>query len=356
MRCVLFVLLILFVSIAPSAMAENENAPAVLLKPSEVVARPTADEIDVWISELNALEFEKREEATRKLTDAGLIAAQPLLNAAKSCSLEASVRISAILRQWYTSEIEQLWEPTEAALEVLSQSKNRHIAKRSAATLDQFAFTLRQDRALAEIKKLGGSVKDVNNSRFRGGGEEIKSFMIVLGKDWKGGDDGLKFVRRVSGTMALYLMGNKATDKILTPGVTAEAVAALRRDMPQLMIAFRGPAFLGISPGGRTPGCRVDTVSPDSPADKAKILSGDIIAKFEGKPVADFDELVLLIQDKQPGDKVKLHVLRGDENDLIFLERLQAIKEPNPAREQLEKLLKQLTIEVEVTLAEWTAK
>ncbi len=346
------------IGIAAIALADNEKSPIAFSKEIKVVPSVTLDDVDVWISDLNASEFSKREEATQRLITAGVIAAKPLLKAGHSCGLEASVRIATILRRWYTSENDELQEAAENALEVLAESKNRPVAHRAAATLEQYAFTIRQDRALAEVKKLGGSIKDLNDGQFNGAiTEGDRSFMVILGKNWTGGDDGLKYVRRLSGMTALYLMGNGATGKILTPGVTDEGVAALRRDMPRLQtVAFRGPAFLGISPAARLPGCRVYTVSPESPAAKAMILSGDVITKFEGKPVADFEELVTLIQDKQPGDKVKIHLLRGDEEELMLFDRLQAIKEPNPVKEQLEKLLKRLTVEVDVTLAEWASK
>ena len=79
----------------------------------------------------------------------------------------------------------------------------------------------------------------------------------------------------------------------------------------------------------------------------------DVIAKFDGKPVADFEGLIDLIAEKNPGDVIKLEILRGDDDDMRVYERLRAIKEPNPAKELLEELRKRLTIEVEVTLGEW---
>ena len=165
----------------------------------------------------------------------------------------------------------------------------------------------------------------------------------------------MKHVRRCPTLSTLYLLQHPKTKKIITPNVTPDAVAELQKAMPQLGIQYRGPAFLGIKGDARFggTGCIVGSVEPDTPAGKAKITAGDIIASFDGNPVADFNGLIDLIAEKNPGDKVKVEILRGDDDELRTYERLRALKEPNPAKELLEELRKRLTKEVEVTLGEW---
>ncbi|HET9591507.1 MAG TPA: trypsin-like peptidase domain-containing protein [Solirubrobacterales bacterium] len=97
-------------------------------------------------------------------------------------------------------------------------------------------------------------------------------------------------------------------------------------------------AFLGISGGTITPelakalnlpveqGVIVQQVVKDGPADKAGLeagttsatiggqevrLGGDIITEANGKPVKSMEELVEVIQDSKPGDKLELKILRG---------------------------------------------
>jgi len=97
-------------------------------------------------------------------------------------------------------------------------------------------------------------------------------------------------------------------------------------------------AFLGISGGTITPelakalnlpveqGVIVQQVVKDGPADKAGLeagttsatingqevrLGGDIVTEANGKPVNGMEELVEVIQDSQPGDKLELKILRG---------------------------------------------
>jgi len=96
-------------------------------------------------------------------------------------------------------------------------------------------------------------------------------------------------------------------------------------------------AFLGISGGTITPelakalnlpveqGVIVQRVVKDGPADKAGLeagttsatingqevrLGGDIITEADGKPVKSMEELVEVIQDSKPGDKLELKILR----------------------------------------------
>jgi hypothetical protein len=82
------------------------------------------------------------------------------------------------------------------------------------------------------------------------------------------------------------------------------------------------PAFLGVgmSTGPNEP-CRIDTVTKDSGADSAGLRSGDVVKAIEGKPVADCNALVALIQAREPGDQVKVQVIR-DGGDVTLTARL----------------------------------
>jgi S1-C subfamily serine protease len=98
-------------------------------------------------------------------------------------------------------------------------------------------------------------------------------------------------------------------------------------------------AYIGISGGDITPalakalklpaekGVLVNEVVKGSPADEAGLeggdteatiegapvrLGGDIITEVEGKPVSSMEEVVDAVNSAQPGDKMELTVLRGD--------------------------------------------
>lgn len=64
-------------------------------------------------------------------------------------------------------------------------------------------------------------------------------------------------------------------------------------------------------------GALVAEVVPESPADEAGLENGDIITRFNGKPVNDARHLKLTVATVPPGEKVKTEVLRdGDEKTI----------------------------------------
>ena len=54
----------------------------------------------------------------------------------------------------------------------------------------------------------------------------------------------------------------------------------------------------------------ITDVSPDSPASKAKIERGDVILAINGRPVASWEELRLLIAGTMPGATIRLSISR----------------------------------------------
>ena len=64
---------------------------------------------------------------------------------------------------------------------------------------------------------------------------------------------------------------------------------------------------------------RVADVKSDSPAAKAGLKAGDIIVKFDGIEVKDFDALITVVEEHQPGDRVNLVVKRGEETKELSL-------------------------------------
>ena len=59
-------------------------------------------------------------------------------------------------------------------------------------------------------------------------------------------------------------------------------------------------------------GALVATVTPDSPAAKAGVRQGDVVLRYEGKPVATPRDLSRAVADTRVGSKSKLTVWRGD--------------------------------------------
>lgn len=74
-------------------------------------------------------------------------------------------------------------------------------------------------------------------------------------------------------------------------------------------------------------GAIINRVLDDSPAEEIGLEEGDIIVSAAGARVRDYDDLVDIIEDHKPGDKVTLKVIRDDEE----LE-LEATLEAKPRR------------------------
>lgn len=281
---------------------------------------PGVDEIPGLIAQLDASDYHLRREATRQLVAAGAPAVEPLIAASRRGSLEAKIRVVAVLEEMYTTGDDEAVAAAEIALETLAATPARSLASRADLVLVRH-YDVRERRAVAAIRKLGGIVEyadenERNVRRFMNNANGLDDThppirFVRLDLGWKGGDAGLVHFQRLRpssfhlGTPVLYLIDGT--------GVTKEGLENLQAAVPQLVIQNRGRSFLGVQgttdPNGR--GCAVASVEPGSSADKGNVQPGDIIISFNGKPSPTFDVLVELIGETQPGDKVKVEVLRG---------------------------------------------
>lgn len=72
-------------------------------------------------------------------------------------------------------------------------------------------------------------------------------------------------------------------------------------------------------------GALVEIVIPDSPADKAGLLPGDVITKFGDTAFKSLDQLLSMIQNARPGQSIKITLVRDGK-----LSTLSALIEPQP--------------------------
>jgi S1-C subfamily serine protease len=71
--------------------------------------------------------------------------------------------------------------------------------------------------------------------------------------------------------------------------------------------------FLGVQGDQDGDTARISRVYVGTPAEKAGFKAGDVVTKFNEKPVTTFDSLTSMIAECQVGDKVKIVVVRGGE-------------------------------------------
>lgn len=89
----------------------------------------------------------------------------------------------------------------------------------------------------------------------------------------------------------------------------------------------RKHGFLGVIKPADAEACRID-VAPGGPAQKAGLKTGDTIVKVGNKAVATFDDLIAILKDTKPGDKLKIAVTRaGAEKPLEFEVELEKYPE-----------------------------
>lgn len=80
--------------------------------------------------------------------------------------------------------------------------------------------------------------------------------------------------------------------------------------------------------GLREPGVLVTAVTPDSPAEQAGLRAGDVIVRFDGRPVRGAGALRWEVACTEAGSRVSLHVMR---NGKVI--RLEAVLRPVPGEQ-----------------------
>lgn len=292
---------------APSAareVADDKPDPASDAA-SEAETKPTSDEdpadepdpaalaerIDRALALLDDDSFHKREAATNFLADAGSAAVEPVMHAALRGSAEASWRAVEILRRLAITRDMATERAAERALVTLQSSDRRSVADRARAVREKLQAD-RHERAVEMLSKLGAEINPNIGS-------------IKLDGRWKGGDDGLVYLAWVRDFTSISIEA--------PAGVTEEAVERLRASVSDdVQVAFFGKALLGIRGIKSTyiPGVIVHEVVPTSGAGKAGLQERDIITRFDGKDVTDFNQLVDAIRKKRVGDVVEIKVKR----------------------------------------------
>lgn len=288
--------------------------PMVLLAADADASNSAADavypeSIRSAIARLDDSDFRQRENAVDDLYSSGFTAIQALKDAAENGSPEVSVRAVDILLRLYEIDDEPMFESIEQVFTQLKHVENLSTTGRAERAFDTVS-ELRQNRALASFDKLGGMIQFAESSLDRPISGRPRIEYVMLGRDWVGGDAGLRLLARIEDIRladmpSLYIIrGVEISDATLLN---------LKAELPNLTINRRGPAQLGVTNLQRDGGCIIRAVVEGSAAEKAGLRMFDQILKIDKQNVESFEELVAIIGEKEPGDKVPIVYRRGGE-------------------------------------------
>ncbi|MFN0056367.1 MAG: PDZ domain-containing protein [Planctomycetales bacterium] len=295
---------------APPRATATEPVTNSTATPADESAReksppPTPSEIQAWIAELAHDRFDVRETATRRLAGAGEGAIAPLEQSALGPSLEATCRaIRALAGIAQRAADRTVFEAAQEALERLVESNRRSVARRAAVAL-QGLSEARRRHAISRVLELGAIIKPPIYPKGIPITEEERTGAshLILGKRWKGGDEGLVHLRRIDELRVLFIIKGS--------GISDEALAGLQEALPDLRIQHRGEAMLGVSFSANGNSCIVDGITPGSAAEKAGLEPGDLVTSYDGEEIMTFERLIEITGKHSAGDKVILEVIRG---------------------------------------------
>jgi hypothetical protein len=273
---------------------------------------PPAD-IPALIEQLEDADFSRREAAVHALGKRGREAIDPLVKAAAGNSPEATSRAVGLLERMMESDDPPTVDAADTALVALLDSQDPQASTLAQAALDRKAV-IREQRAIEKIKELGGQVQ-IGPQIYQNGqplpgltfeqARQPRPRKFLIGKDWKGGVEGLDHFRKLAhiSFLAIYVEDGS--------GVPLERVQSLASVLPGLEVHHRGP-FLGVvaTSDGE---CVIRQVQPGSPAHKAGLQSGDQVFAIEDQPVRIFQNLVDALMNYEVGDTVTLKIQRQNQ-------------------------------------------
>ncbi len=233
--------------------------------------------------------------------------------------MEVVARAVKVLAELAAADDDATAARAKQALESLSQPRLTAVADHAASALLRVR-ALEHDRAVKRLEELGATFGTDTTRLVAPGASHV-----VLRKDWRGGDEGLAWLRPLRDLKYLSLYGAGVTDaavahiqpledvtriELYGTKISNAGVETLRKALPFTEIEFRRGALLGVTGSVTALDCRFTDVRAGSAADKAGLQVNDLVLCADGKPVSDFRSLTDVISTKTGGDHLKLEIQR----------------------------------------------
>ncbi|MBW3600161.1 MAG: PDZ domain-containing protein [Planctomycetes bacterium] len=338
----------------------------------DAVPAATPEQIQKWIGDLDSDRYQAREDATAGLLRAGYDAVTPVAEAAAQGGLEAAIRAIYVLREAALSTDSRTADAAERALQSLAEGRGE-AAPRAAKTLVALA-EMRRRRIRAHLATLGAKFQSTQrfiaidpfpdysglwiDETWKGTEEDLAKLKLLTDittitlEGPQVTDAWIEHVAQMPGLSGVAVKRSKITDQAIEdlkalPNLqelsvyyspigdgAVEHLAAMRgltvlklyggqfsaEGQDLLKSAFEGTAtvldirkgaFLGISCNAHPAGCLISYVREGSAAARAELYPNDIIVRYNGEEVEDFEELTSLIAQHAPGETTEIEILRG---------------------------------------------
>ncbi len=354
-------------------------------KSGVVAALPGENPIVYWVEQLGHDHYLRREKATKKLIEAGPAAIDDLVDVIREGDLEVIERATTVITEIALARVPQddggAWDElnrlatqgagrrassAKSAVKEVRVQRARQAREALAAAgvfvgIDEFVIrAISQPRMIVQIdEKWQGDVASLQWLRWLDGVENAR----VKGKAVR--PEVMEHITKIPGLHSLAIVDADVDDATLEPlttmarihsvefryvpltdeqgdmiatmpvrvslnlmgtGISAQKVESMRSALPGLQIDHRQGGFLGVTCMDSLDVCEINGVLPDSAAEKAGLIKGDVIVRVGDAEVNRFKDLQDAINQHMPGDKIEVKFRRGDKTESVKLQ-LQRFEE-----------------------------
>ncbi len=207
----------------------------------------------------------------------------------------------------FLAELEDIKDALEKSVVKLKNADGRFIA--TATVIDRSGQMLTKASEIKDVEGLTAEFQGTDYPvQFRASDDETDLALIRIKAP------GLVPVRwNIDEPKTGQLMVSAGRRGLLSGIITQPSRVAPKKGYELNFTGSKPSAYLGVTFSSESTQPVIETVEIGSPADRAGILEGDEILKFEGRKVGGIEDLVSRISKKSPGDKVTILVKRDEE-------------------------------------------